>query len=76
MRKKLTVTIDEDVYNGLHRVIGRRKISGFIEGLLRPHVVSPDMELAYAEKAANEQAEREALQWAEQTFMDISDETV
>lgn len=31
---------DEKVYNGLHRVIGRGNISQFIEGLVRPHVIS------------------------------------
>ena len=39
MQKKLTVTIDEEVYNGLRTVIGPRKISRFIEELVRPHVV-------------------------------------
>ena len=39
MQKKLTITIDEDVYAALHRVVGRRKISGFIESLVRQHVI-------------------------------------
>ena len=38
MQKKLTITIDEDVYAGLYRAVGRRKISKFIESLVRPHV--------------------------------------
>ena len=38
MQKKLTITIDEDVYAGLYRVVGRRKISKFIESLVQPHV--------------------------------------
>ena len=38
MQKKLTITIDEDVYAGLYRVVGRGKISKFIESLVRPHV--------------------------------------
>jgi predicted CopG family antitoxin len=37
MQKKLTVTIDEEVYNGLRAVIGPGKISRFIEELVRPH---------------------------------------
>jgi predicted CopG family antitoxin len=37
MQKKLTVTIDEEVYEGLREVIGPRKISRFIEDLVRPH---------------------------------------
>ena len=39
MRRKLTITVDERVYTGLHQVIGRRRISGFIESLVKPHVV-------------------------------------
>jgi hypothetical protein len=27
MQKKLTITVDAEVYNGLHRVIDRRRIS-------------------------------------------------
>ena len=42
MQKKLTITIDEQVYDGLHRVIGPRKISQFIEGLVRPHVIAAE----------------------------------
>ncbi len=33
MRKKLTITVDEEVYDGLHRVIGRRHISRFLNEL-------------------------------------------
>ncbi len=36
MQKKLTITIDEQIYDGLHSIIGRRKISQFIESLVRP----------------------------------------
>ncbi len=31
MRKKLSITVDEQVYAALHQVIGRHKISRFIE---------------------------------------------
>lgn len=73
MHKKLTITLDEDVYDGLHRVIGRRRISQFIETLLRPHVVSGDLEDAYRAMAADEAREREALAWAEATVGDAAD---
>lgn len=36
MQKKLTITINEEVYNGLHKVIGCRRISQFIANLVRP----------------------------------------
>ena len=47
MQKKLTITIDEDVYAGLYSVIGRRHISQFIENLVRPHVIDADLEAGY-----------------------------
>jgi len=74
MRKKLTITIDEGVYEGLHKVIGPRKISKFVEELVRPHVIRPNLEAAYAEMAKDEEREKEALEWAEGLIGDISDE--
>ncbi len=75
MQKKLTITVDEDVYEALHKVIGPRKISKFIEKLVRPHVVVPNLESAYAEMARDEKRENEALEWAEITFKDTIHET-
>ena len=72
MQKKLTVTIDEEVYKGLREVIGPRKISRFIEDLVRPHVTRKDIYAAYKEMAADEVRESEALEWAEATFGDIN----
>jgi predicted CopG family antitoxin len=74
MQKKLTVTIDEDVYEGLRTVIGPRKISRFIEALVRPHVLKSDMYSAYEEMAADQMRESEALEWAEGTIGDLGDE--
>ena len=70
MQKKLTLTIDEDVYKGLHKTIGPRKISKFIEELVRPHVVHPELEAAYAEMARDREREKEATEWAEISFKD------
>ena len=75
MQKKLTITIDEQVYAGLHSVIGRRRISRFIEGLVRPHVCRSHMDAAYKEMAEDESREAAALEWAEGTVSDVSDET-
>ncbi len=72
MQKKLTVTIDEEVYKGLREVIGPRKISRFIEELVRPHVTKKDTYAAYKEMAADEVRESEALEWAEGTFGDVN----
>ncbi|OGO29865.1 MAG: addiction module antitoxin [Chloroflexi bacterium RBG_16_56_11] len=75
MQKKLTLTIDKDVYDGLHRTIGRRKISQFVEGLVRPHVVRPNLDEAYAAMARDKKREKEAIEWAESTFKDSARET-
>jgi predicted CopG family antitoxin len=75
MQKKLTITLDERVYHGLHAVIGRRRISGFIEKLVRPHVIRKDLEDAYRAMAQDETREAEALEWAENTIGDVADET-
>jgi len=74
MQKKLTITIDEQVYEGLHTVIGRGRISRFIEDLVRPYVIHPELEAAYREMAQDEEREAEALEWAEATVGDVSDE--
>jgi predicted CopG family antitoxin len=70
MQKKLTITIDEEVYKGLHKTIGPRKISKFVEELVRPHVVRPNLELAYSQMSKDKKREAEALNWAERTFQD------
>jgi len=75
MQKKLTITLDERVYAGLHSVVGRRRISRFIESLVRPHGIGKDLEAAYKQMARAEAREAEALEWAEATLGDVADET-
>jgi hypothetical protein len=75
MQKKLTITVDERVYDGLHTVVGRRRISKFIESLVRPFVVGKDLDTAYEQMAQEEAREAEALAWAEATAGDVADET-
>ena len=73
MQKKLTIIVDEHVYEGLYKVIGRRHISQFIEDLIRPHVIGTDLESGYQAMAADEQREAEALDWSEATIGDVAD---
>jgi predicted CopG family antitoxin len=74
MQKKLTITVDEEVYEGLRKTIGPRKISRFVQELVRPHVVRPNLDSAYAEMARDKRREKEALDWAEITFKDVDHE--
>ena len=75
MQKKLTITVDEAVYDGLHKIIGRRRISQFIETLVRPHVIGVDLEAGYQAMAADEEREAEALEWTEALIGDSADAT-
>ena len=74
MHKKLTITLDEDVYNGLHKKLGPRSISQFIEDLVRPYVESTDLEKAYSQMSEDTQREAEALAWIEGTIGDVKDD--
>jgi len=63
--KKLTITVDNDVYRGLKKKVGPRKISRFLNDLARPHVVESDLLAAYRQMAADTVRETEADQWIE-----------
>ena len=75
MQKKLTITIDEQVYDGLHRRIGRGHISQFIEEVVRPYIIDTDLDAAYREMAAYNEREAAALEWIEALTGDGWDET-
>jgi len=70
MTRRLTITVSEAVYEGLHKTIGPRRISRFIEKLARPHVVPHDIETAYRDMAADHAREQEALEWSEGVIAD------
>jgi hypothetical protein len=74
MQKKLTLTMDREVYFGLHKVIGPRKISKFVEELVRPHVIKQELESAYKDMAKDRAREKEALEWSEAALGDIAHE--
>ena len=71
-QRKPTIMVDEQVYRGLYEVVGRRRISRFIEALVRPHVVSQDLEAGYRAMAQDEEHEAEALEWAEALIEDAA----
>lgn len=75
MQKKLTITVDEAVYDGLYHTVGPRRISQFIEDLVRPHVTGSDLAEEYASMAADEAREAEAAEWSNALISDVADET-
>ncbi len=75
MQKKLTITMDEKVYAGLHAVIGRGNISQFIERLARPYVFQADLAASYRDMAADHAREAQAQAWVDALSGDVADET-
>ena len=74
MPRKLTITLDDQVYDGLYRAAGRGHISRFVETVVRPHVLGQDLqslEEGYRRMAADEAREAEALNWAEATIREV-----
>jgi predicted CopG family antitoxin len=59
----MTITIDEAVYEGLYRRVGKRRMSQFIENLVRPHVLDTTLDDGYRAMAADRDREAEALEW-------------
>ena len=51
------------------------KISQFIEGLVRPHVLDSNLDDAYKAMAANQEREVEASEWGNTLMGDMADET-
>jgi len=58
MQRKLTITIDEQVY----------------EELVHPHIMHPNLEAAYQQMAQDEERESLALEWAEASSGSVGDE--
>lgn len=68
--KKLSITIPDDVYDGLFTVIGRKNISHFLSELARPHVLPRHRIAAYHGMPADTFREQKALLWITTLFGD------
>jgi predicted CopG family antitoxin len=81
MTKKLTITVSDEVYKGLHRRIGRRKISRFLDAIARERLTdrsSPEYWLgaserelaaAYEEQAAYEASQAEEIKKQDEAWL-------
>jgi hypothetical protein len=73
MTKKLTITVSDAVYRGLHKRVGRRKISRFIDEIARERLTDPnspeywlgaserELAAAYAAQASYEETHAEEI---------------
>ncbi|MDQ5920243.1 MAG: hypothetical protein QG673_299 [Pseudomonadota bacterium] len=74
MHKKMTISLDEDVYYGLYHMIGRRKISQFIEDLVKPYVLDSSLDAGYKAMATDKEREIEAQEWCDALIKDVGNE--
>lgn len=65
MARTLTITLSDDLFQGLEAAAGSQGISEFIEKIARPHIFPASLDAAYREMAADEKRELEAIEWAE-----------
>ena len=72
MVRKLTITVDEDVYAGLREHVGPGRISRFLNDLAKPLVAKEALLAGYREMAADREREREALDWSEALMADLA----
>lgn len=75
MYKRMTISIREDVHEALMRVIGRGKVSKFLEDLVQPILFKNDLLEDYKNMAEDTQREEEALIWAQELTKDANLET-
>jgi hypothetical protein len=72
MHKRITITLDEVVYEGLYRTVGKRRMS---QDLVRPHVVDASLDEGYRAMAADKVREGEAMEWCNALVGDMTDAT-
>jgi hypothetical protein len=68
------MTLEKEVYDGLYRVVSRRKISRFLNELAKPHVVDEALEEGYRAMAADGEHERGAMEWIAGVVADVANE--
>ena len=73
MRKRMTITLDEAVYDGLYRTVGKRRTSQFIEDLVRPHVSDTALDAGYRAMAGDGERESDAFEWINSLAGDSAD---
>lgn len=74
MVRKLTITVDEDVYAGLKAKVGPRRISRFLNDLAKPLVSEAALIEGYRQMAADSVQESEAAEWIDDLIADVEND--
>jgi len=65
MSREVTITLSEEVYQGMQTIAGDRTLSEFIEELARPVLAQVILEAEYREMSLDLNRERQAEEWSE-----------
>ena len=73
MRRRLTISLEESVYLGLHNVIGRGNIGRFLENLARPYVAkTASLDAGYQAMGSDTEREANAKEWCDALFVNAN----
>jgi predicted CopG family antitoxin len=72
MPHEVTITISDEVYQGLQTIAGKRSVGEFLVELARPLIAESFLEAAYLDMALDSEREREATEWSEGLVYDSS----
>ena len=67
-KKKLTIMLDAQVYEGIKNKVGGRGIGAYLSSLARPHVLTDSLEDGYKAMACDSKYNDEASEWIEGTL--------
>jgi hypothetical protein len=70
MNKRMTISIDEEVYDSVVSRVGKQNVGQFLENLARPIVLPESLDADYAAMATDEEREKQALVWSEALVSD------
>lgn len=73
-KKKVTLMLDEQVYDALRAKVGGRGIGAYLSKLARPHIVKDEIEAGYMAMANDKEYNKEADQWIEGVRGSIKEE--
>lgn len=75
-KKKVTLSLDAAVYDGIRRKVGQRSVGAFLSQLARPHVLANDLEASYLAQAKDAKNASEANEWLNGTEEVVDAENV
>ena len=73
MLRKMTISVEDNVYNTLRPIADAQKINEYLTELIRPPLSAAALEAGYKAMAADADHEREAQEWCNALIGDCAD---